>query len=170
MQLPTLDELNASRAKAQAKQYAKDAGRFLDRAATCRNTLTESRSMHTTSVAIRRAAIDASCRVTNYAYSAAQCVGLAEHSASAACRAAKTPLAKKLAEEANKSVALAARLALEVAERACAVCTEAIKDAEDAGRAYETGTALWGRLSPDIDLDYPRSTLPTTGICRLNLE
>jgi hypothetical protein len=83
---------------------------------------------------------------------------------------AKTPLAKKLACEANKSVALAARLALEVAERACAVCAEAIKDAEDAERAYETGTPLWGRLSPDIDLSTPRSTLPTTGLCRLNLE
>jgi hypothetical protein len=81
-----------------------------------------------------------------------------------------TPLAKKLASEANKSVTLAARLALEVAERACTVCTEAIKDAEDAERAYEEGTRLWGRLSPDIDLSHPRSTLCTTGICRLNLE
>jgi hypothetical protein len=27
-----------------------------------------------------------------------------------------------------------------------------------------------GRLSPDIDLDSPRSTLPTTGLCHLNIE
>jgi hypothetical protein len=170
MDLPSVDQITASARATRAKGYAEDVGRLLEKAARRRNTLTESRSMHTTSVAIRRAAINASCSIAKYAYGATECVGLAEHSASVACRVAKTPLAKKLAREANKSVALAARIALEVAERACAVCTEAIKDAEDAERAYEEGTPLWGRLSPDIDLSWPRSTLPTTGISRLNIE
>ena len=167
---PTLDELNASYAKAEARRYMEDAARCLNSAAKRRNALTESRSMHTTSIAIRRTAIDASCRIAKHTYSATEFAQWSEYRATAACRAAKTPLAKKLAEEANKFATITARIALEVAERACAVCAEAIKDAEDAERAYETGTPLWGRLSPDIDLSHPRSTLCTTGICRLNLE
>jgi hypothetical protein len=170
MDLPSVDQITASAAAARAQGYLEDAGRCLSNAARRRNTLTESRKTHATAIVTRRASTDASCRIAQYAYNAAQAAAGAEHHASKACREAKTPLAKKFAREANKSAATAARIALEVASRAYATCAEAITDAEDAECAYEAGTPLWGRLSPDIDLSTPRSTLPTTGLCRLNLE
>ena len=169
--MKTIDEITASARATEAKRYAGDAGHFLDRAARQRNTLTKSRETHGTAIIARRASVDASYRIADDAHNALGCVGLAEHCASAACRAAETPLAKSEAHKANQSVCLAARIALEVAERACTTCAEAVKDADIAERAYLAGTQqVWGRLSPDIDHDRPRSTLPTTGLCRLNLE
>ena len=138
MQIPSVDQVNASIHAARAKGHAEYAGRCLERVAAHRNALMEARRRDGTATATCRASAHASCRIAHEAYGATRCIGFAEHDAANARREAKTPAARKLAEEANKSVTWAARVALEVAERACATCAEAVEHAEDAERAYYT--------------------------------
>jgi hypothetical protein len=132
----SVDEITASARAARAKGQEIAAGCYLNKAAECRNILTESRPTHATPLTTRRAVIDASCRIANYVYNAIKCVASAQHSAAIACREAKTPLAKSLAKDANKSVTIAARVALETAIRVYSTCAEAVEDAEAAEKWY----------------------------------
>ena len=132
----SVDEITAAARAARAKGYEISAGVHLNRAAERRNILTESRLTHATPLITRSAAIDASCRISNYGYNATKCVASAQHSAVIACREAKTSVAKSTAQDANKSVTIAARVALELARRAYATCAEAVEDAEAAEKWY----------------------------------
>ena len=135
--LKSVDEITASARAARAKGHAEYADHCFDRAVAHQNTLMEARQARPyTATATCRDSADASCRIAHAAYGAARSIGFAQCSAAIACRTAKTPLAKKLAEEANESVTYAARVALAVAKRACATCAEAVEHAEDAERDY----------------------------------
>jgi hypothetical protein len=135
--LKSVDEITASARAAKAKGHAEYADHCFDRAVAHQNTLMEARRARPyTSTATFRDSADASRRIAHAAYGAARSVVFAIHSAAIACREAKTPLARKLAEEANESATYAARVALAVAKKACATCAEAVEDAEDAERDY----------------------------------
>jgi hypothetical protein len=135
--LKSVDEIIAACCAAKAKGHAEDAARSNARVREAVATFEAARAGHATPYVARNAAVSVRLRTTRAAQHAAQNVRAAEYQAERARRAAKTPLARKLAAEAQESVLIACGHADSAMWKAYAVCSQSSLDVARACDAYK---------------------------------
>jgi hypothetical protein len=140
----TADEKTTSIALRKAFARAEDAERAAARVRDVIDTYDTKRMLgYDTPYKARNAAITARTSAARMVMQASSLVRHAEYQAEKARHAAKTPLARKLAAEAQEAVTIASRHANEALRMSYAACTHLIThDAWAACRAYETASPL----------------------------